>query len=107
MTPRWLGKGGFLNFLEDMGHPPTSKHTLERVDNLGPYDKGNCVWALAAQQNRNKSNCQYVTTAAGRVTASEAARAHGLKPITVLMRIRHGWPKHLLLAPVGTRRKDG
>ena len=99
IDPHWLGKCGFLNFLDDMGHPPSSKHSIERVDNRGPYAKSNCMWALPEQQNRNKSNCHYVQTPQGLVTASEAARLYGLSPHTVLYRIHRGWPSNLLLIP--------
>ena len=99
IDPHWQGKRGFLNFLDDMGHPPSAKHSLERVDNHGAYTKANCVWALPEQQNRNKSNCHYVQTPQGRMTASEAARLYGLHPNVVLRRIHRGWPEHLLLIP--------
>lgn len=50
---RWFS---FPNFLEDMGFPPTSKHTLDRKENDGNYEKGNCQWATYGMQNNNKTN---------------------------------------------------
>ena len=47
---RWMK---FANFLEDMGEKPKSL-TLDRINNDGNYEPGNCRWATRAEQNRNK-----------------------------------------------------
>lgn len=51
---RWLGENGFINFYSDMGQKPTLKHSLDRIDNNGDYEPGNCRWATRKQQNLNK-----------------------------------------------------
>lgn len=44
----------FANFLADVGNPPTSKHTLDRIDNDGDYEPRNVRWATPTEQSYNQ-----------------------------------------------------
>lgn len=54
---RW--RESFLNFLEDMGEN-LGKLTIERINNDGNYEPGNCRWATNFEQSRNKSTNVFV-----------------------------------------------
>lgn len=47
-------------FLRDMGRKPGPEYTLDRIDNNGNYEPGNCRWASRETQGSNRRNVRHV-----------------------------------------------
>lgn len=41
-------------FKKDVGERPTDKHTIDRINNNGNYEPGNCRWTTWKHQSANK-----------------------------------------------------
>ena len=52
VCPEW--RQSFEQFYKDMGHRPSDKHSIDRVDFNGDYSPSNCRWATQEIQDRNK-----------------------------------------------------
>lgn len=90
MDARW--REDFNAFLADMGMRPSPKHTLDRIDNDGPYSPDNCRWATRKRQNRNRSTCMMVKYQGRKMSLVDACELAGVPYSRVNARISTlGW----------------
>ena len=99
---RWRN---FEHFYADMGPRPSSSHSIDRIDNDGPYSPENCRWATSAQQNRNRRGNRLVDVNGKTLTLQDAADAAGLTRGCVQGRLSLGWPLDVALRLRSDRRQ--
>lgn len=68
---RW---GSYDAFLADMGERPENM-TLDRIDNDGDYEPGNCRWATQLEQTRKQAKNRLSKELAVKLRADRAAGA--------------------------------
>jgi len=111
--PRYGGRGitvcerwkKFVNFYEDMGTRPDERQ-LDRSDNNGNYEPGNCRWATREEQGRNKRNNRILIFRGESKPLVEWAEIFRIKRSVVSLRLNQlGWSiEKALTTPVQTRR---
>ena len=90
VDPRWLES--VENFFEDMGNPPSPRHTLDRRDNDKGYCKENCRWATSEEQHNNRRTSVYLTYNGKTQTIAQWSRELSIPPMTITARIRQNRP---------------
>ena len=94
----WRGPDGLARFISDMGPRPAGL-TVDRIDNSGPYSKGNCRWATYTTQMRNRRFNHLITHDGRTACISEWAETLGISHSTLSMRIRGGMRLEKALSP--------
>lgn len=89
MCQRW--RDSFQAFLDDMGERPGPGYSIERVDNDGDYEPGNCKWARRSDQANNTSANRVLEYGGEIMTLAQWAERIGIKYHTLHGRLRRGW----------------
>lgn len=102
VCPEWES---FEQFYADMGSRPSSKHSIDRIDNDGPYCKENCRWSTHKEQCNNRRSSRIIEYLGETKTLAEWSEKFGMYPGTVSHRLRSGWSvEEALTTPVRGRR---
>lgn len=81
----------FANFFADMGDRPSATHQIDRIDNAGHYEPGNCKWSDRVEQGENKRNNILITARGKTLTPPQWAKIIGIPATTLRRRYALGW----------------
>lgn len=85
---RWRN---YDNFLNDLGRRPTPAHTIERINNDGNYEPGNCRWATRTEQLNNTRKNVRIELNGETHTLAEWKRLLKLPRGRLEARLKRGW----------------
>lgn len=103
MCERW--KNSFETFYEDMGPKPGKGCSINRINNNGNYEPGNCEWATAKEQANNRRTNRQITFNNKTQTLAQWAKEVNMSHSVIFHRLKLGWPiERALTTPVKERK---
>lgn len=99
---RW--RTSYDAFLADMGRKPSPSHTLDRIDNNGPYSPENCRWTTRVIQANNTRRNRLLAHNGQVHSVKDWSQLTGLSLSCIWTRLANGWSIHdTLTRPHGER----
>lgn len=88
MCDRWLNDVNL--FILDMGPRPSTRHSVDRIDNNGNYEPSNCKWSTQKEQCNNNSRNHPITWNGITKNIGQWAELTGINRNTIRDRINAG-----------------
>ena len=89
----------YENFCRDMGERPAGS-SLDRIDNKGNYEPGNCRWVSQRVQIRNRRNTLRLTVDGVNRSIAEWSEISGVHVQAIKARLRRKWdPRRAVFSP--------
>lgn len=85
---RW--RRSFIDFCTDMGERPSKEYSLDRINNNGNYEPGNCRWATKVEQANNARSNRIVCYRGEKLTVAMLARKTGIDAKRIYRRLSQG-----------------
>lgn len=94
---KWYGERGiefrfesFEDFYAELGDRPSLKHSVDRINNDGHYEKGNLRWATQSIQVRNSRTSKHLMVNGDKRFIPDLTIETGIKESTIRYRIKAG-----------------
>lgn len=96
----------FKQFFADMGRKPSLKHSIERKNNNGNYEPGNCIWATLETQHNNTRTNRFIEFGGERLSCTQWSKRLRASPDCVLQRLKNGFTdEEAVTRPVQARNR--